>query len=628
MTPPTTVPALTVTPGAPMTFSGTATDDENLANVEIQLRNSTTRQALASDGTWAVDNPAGWFRITPLNVNADTLNWTWTTPGNFDLRPGTYTFSVRATDDLELSTSSQQQGRLTLNAQIPGDLPPNALLDVTGTILGGQVLALNLTGTATDDFGVESVRVVIQDRDTSRYLQPNGTVSGLYAELPATLATPNGTSTTWSLSRTLPTQGDWAVTAYGYDTSGQVDTSTSGATARYEIYPGDLPPTFNETLRAPQGGEVFNEGRIPVTGRVEDDQQIASVQVAIRNAAGQYMSSTGTFTSTTESWRTAFLNSPGSPGSNYSYTTPVIPAGAYTVRVRGVDQHGFTTNPPLDAAVTVTQPANNPPVANFTYTCNQNICGFDGRTSTDENVDALTYTWAFTSATTGTGSGSTSGNFVSRTFSAAKDYTATLTVRDEYGLTSTSAPQTITIVEPTNNVAPTATIAAPTCTGLTCAFSATVTEPNVGDSVTRLWSFGTNPATTSTSTSPTKTFPAAGTYIVSLTVTDGWGKFTTATRTVNLVEPAGNQPPNVTWSQTCTPPVAPAVTVACAFSSVGTVDPNGDPMTYAWAFGDGTTSTSASPSKTFATAGTKTVTLTVTDSWNRSNLLTKTITVP
>ena len=32
------------------------------------------------------------------------------------------------------------------------------------------------------------------------------------------------------------------------------------------------------------------------------------------NGAGQYMSSTGTFTSTTASFRTAFLNSPGSSG--------------------------------------------------------------------------------------------------------------------------------------------------------------------------------------------------------------------------------------------------------------------------------------------------------------------------
>jgi large repetitive protein len=63
------------------------------------------------------------------------------------------------------------------------------------------------------------------------------------------------------------------------------------------------------------------------------------------------MSSSGSFTSTSESWRSAFLNSPGTPGSaflnspgtpgsNYSYTTPVIPSGAYRVRVRAVDAYG------------------------------------------------------------------------------------------------------------------------------------------------------------------------------------------------------------------------------------------------------------------------------------------------
>ena len=49
--------------------------------------------------------------------------------------------------------------------------------------------------------------------------------------------------------------------------------------------------------------------------------------------------------------------------------------------------------------VTVTQPPNNPPVANFTVSCNQNICGFDGRSSTDENLDALTYTWTTSAGT-------------------------------------------------------------------------------------------------------------------------------------------------------------------------------------------------------------------------------------
>ncbi|MGI5185979.1 carbohydrate-binding protein [Dactylosporangium sp. CA-152071] len=49
------------------------------------------------------------------------------------------------------------------------------------------------------------------------------------------------------------------------------------------------------------------------------------------------------------------------------------------------------------------------------------------------------------------------------------------------------------------------------------------------------------------------------------------------------------------------------------FSSAGSNDPEGQALTYSWAFGDGTTSTAANPTKTYATAGTYTATLTVRD---------------
>ena len=48
----------------------------------------------------------------------DSYNWTYTTP--FNLKPGNYSFAVRATDDLGLTTSSTNQGRLTINAQVAG----------------------------------------------------------------------------------------------------------------------------------------------------------------------------------------------------------------------------------------------------------------------------------------------------------------------------------------------------------------------------------------------------------------------------------------------------------------------------------------------------------------------------
>ena len=253
MIPPTSAQTLVVSPGSPITFAGTATDDESLTNVEITLRNSTTRENLGSDGTWGTDVIAGSYRIGPVDINASTYNWSYTTP--FNLGAGTYSFTVRANDELGLSTSSSNQGRLTISAQVTGDAPPNGLLNVTGTVTGGQSLHLDLAGTATDDLGVREVLVSLEDQDTSRYLQPNGSMSSAFATRTAILATPDATSTTWTLPVDLPTGGDWAVTAFAYDTAGQQDTSTSGATARYRIYPGDMPPALTEALLAPERGD-------------------------------------------------------------------------------------------------------------------------------------------------------------------------------------------------------------------------------------------------------------------------------------------------------------------------------------------------------------------------------------
>ena len=61
-------------------------------------------------------------------------------------------------------------------------------------------------------------------------------------------------------------------------------------------------------------------------------------------------------------------------------------------------------------------------------------------------------------------------------------------------------------------------------------------DPNVGDTITYKWDFGDGSAL-GTSSSASHTFPAAGTYTLTLTVTDGWGKATTVTRSLTVTSP-------------------------------------------------------------------------------------------
>ena len=69
----------------------------------------------------------------------------------------------------------------------------------------------------------------------------------------------------------MPVDGDYDVVAYAYDTADQQDTSTSGATARYQVFPGDTAPVNVANLFAPAQGATFTQSRIVTSGRFEDN---------------------------------------------------------------------------------------------------------------------------------------------------------------------------------------------------------------------------------------------------------------------------------------------------------------------------------------------------------------------
>jgi PKD repeat protein/predicted secreted protein len=129
------------------------------------------------------------------------------------------------------------------------------------------------------------------------------------------------------------------------------------------------------------------------------------------------------------------------------------------------------------------------------------------------------------------------------------------------------------------------------------------------------WNFGDG--STSTLKNPSRTYTSAGTYNVTLTVTDQ-GNLTNAKTKA------------VTVSIANTPPVADFTfstnQLTATFTDAST-DAEGTIKSWAWKFGDGSTSTLKNPSRTYSSAGTYSVTLTVTDQGNLTNSKVKPVTV-
>lgn len=237
---------------------------------------------------------------------------------------------------------------------------------------------------------------------------------------------------------------------------------------------------------------------------------------------------------------------------------------------------------------------------------------FDGSGSSDRDGDALTYAWTFGDGTTGTGVRPV------KSYAQSGTYTVRLVVTDARGAASPASSTTATLA----NVAPvvTATLGAATATtGATVTLAGTFTDPADGDgpwSYTVEWGDGTvnttgSVATAATPIGATHFYATTDTFFVTLRVTDRDGGTGTATQQVTVTAPTGtvNRPPVAAVGG----PYTGTEGTAVAFDGRGSADPDGDALTYAWNFGDGTTGTGAQPAKAYVQDGSYTVTLTVTD---------------
>ncbi len=211
---------------------------------------------------------------------------------------------------------------------------------------------------------------------------------------------------------------------------------------------------------------------------------------------------------------------------NNATTGVVQNAGAASPNLLLYSRFGGTTPPPADA----------PPKASFTYSCNGLTCTFDASSSTDDK-GIVSYSWDFGKYPDGTGSGVTT----STTYPHTGQRTVTLTVRDASGQTN-STVQTITIggttpppPPPPTDAPPTANFTA-TCNGLTCTFDASSSTDDKGIA-SYSWELGKFPDGTATGRTVTTTYAHTSQRTVTLTVTDTAGQTATKTTVVSVTGP-------------------------------------------------------------------------------------------
>jgi PKD repeat protein len=423
-----------------------------------------------------------------------------------------------------------------------------------------------------------------------------------------------------------------------FDASGSTD--LVGTITDYSWNFGDGSPV-DDTGATPTATHTYTtRGPYTVSLTVTNDAgQTATFQKAITVDDPPTVSISPTRAVTTPGSTVSFngtANAPDSGGSitNYSWnfgdgspvdntgTTPTAShlfanAGTYTVTLTVTDDLGVST------AATATVTVDSSPTAAFSASATSTApaspggtVSFNGSGSSDPVGTITDYSWNFGDGSPVDDTGATST--ATHTYATRGNYTATLTVTNDAGQTSTTQ-QTVTVDDPpTASVTPSATVSVPSSP---VSFSSTAASPDPTGSIANYsWNFGDGTTLSgATDTNPSHTYTSPGVYTVTLTVTDDLGVSTSASSTTTV-----DAVPTATFTASANPVTAGSTD---GFNAGGSSDSYGTITSYSWNFGDGVTATGVTPSHAYASPGTYTVSLTVTNDAGQSATQTGTITV-
>ncbi|MCW2527025.1 MAG: hypothetical protein JWM76_1885 [Pseudonocardiales bacterium] len=203
----------------------------------------------------------------------------------------------------------------------------------------------------------------------------------------------------------------------------------------------------------------------------------------------------------------------GTTGTGVTSTHTYAGTGSFTVTLTVTDNGGLTSSTSRPVA------SNRAPTAAFTTAVTGLSVTVNGSSSTDPDGTIAAYAWNFGDGSTGIGA------TTAHAYAAGGSYTVTLTVTDNGGATAVTT-RSVVINKP-----PVAAFTS-TVTQLSVAFNgATSVDPD-GTIAAFAWKFGDG--TTGTGVAPTHVYAGAGTYAVTLTVTDNAGATAVVAGSVTL----------------------------------------------------------------------------------------------
>ncbi len=521
--------------------------------------------------------------FTNTSTNANSYNWdfgdgnssTETNPTHIYTDDGNYNVVLTATNDCGSVTSSQTVTISTLPSA-------NFMADVTNGCVALTVQFNDLSSSNTTSWLWS-----FPGGNPSTSNEQNPLIiynsAGIYS---VTLVASNSTGdNTITLSNYI-TVDDVPTVGFSQMTSGQTatftNTSTNANSYNWDFGDGNSSTETNPTHIYSSDGNYTvvltatnNCGSVTLTQTVNiSNEPSAAFEANITSGcASLTVQFTDQSSSNTTGWNWSF---PGGNPSLSSEQNPIViyeNAGTYSVALEATNAAGNSIETQTDYIF-----VDDVPMASFS----QNINGLNvdfTNTSTNGN----SYSWDF-------GDGNSSTDFSpSHTYGMDGTYEVVLSVTNNCGTVTTMI--TVTIVTlPTAGFGANITSG---CADLTVQFS----DQSSANATSWNWSFvGGNPST-STEQNPSVIYENAGTYSVTLTVTNAAGS--------NMVE-------EMNYIVVDDVPVAGFTVDANAYN-VDFTNTTTNATSYSWNFGDGNTSSETNPSHTYVNDGMYDVVLTATN---------------